>query len=316
MIITMQTPSMKKVLQDNLSGLQTDTVEGVIHELDFDGEVGLDFTSAFDKILQKWVPILVSIMFGKRKPCFTRHWKILFDSYDITTWTNFEKAFPGITMDWSDAQSTSLIDALVEYSNGQITEREANSFIRKCDVHFKRSLLRVIRNGRIVENEEERHYFCHLVNQMTSSETSPNEFEKICKSITHLFPNAINWLRWHLLCKRATSFFPACQDFNEKEMLRWFNLSSNTNAQENLGGQFEKLFMTANQKLTINEAALFTFKFMSQFDADRAARKQGLSTSYSQYPRSPRINSKKEKNIKMMVDPQTQMPNCSVKKTK
>ena len=46
-VITMQTDSMKEVLNNSLSGLQSDTVEGMCHDIDFKGQVCLHFTSQF-----------------------------------------------------------------------------------------------------------------------------------------------------------------------------------------------------------------------------------------------------------------------------
>ena len=51
MIITVQTSSVKEVLNDAFSGPQSVTVEGVIHDLDCGGDIHLQFTSAFDNIL-------------------------------------------------------------------------------------------------------------------------------------------------------------------------------------------------------------------------------------------------------------------------
>ena len=46
------------------SGFQTDSVHGFIEDLHFD-EVNVTFTSAFCPIIQRTIPMVLSIMFGK-----------------------------------------------------------------------------------------------------------------------------------------------------------------------------------------------------------------------------------------------------------
>jgi len=62
-----QTDYMQQVLGEANSGLQSDMVEGVIHDPDFDGKIDIQFTSAFDDIVQRWVPVLITVMFGRSK---------------------------------------------------------------------------------------------------------------------------------------------------------------------------------------------------------------------------------------------------------
>ena len=167
-------------------------------------------------------------------------------------------------MDWSDALGTSFLQGLCafssKFSDGHITEDQALSFVRKCNVHFQRSLTRVVRNGRVVKTDADADEFMALVGTMTLTGTTPREFSRVCGQIAKQFPHAVNWLKWHLLPKRAGSFFPAAQDFDDKEFLCWFKLPSSTNAQENLGGFFKHLFVMG-RKLTINESVLSVFEF-------------------------------------------------------
>ena len=147
MVITMQTQSMEQVLEQNTSGLQSDTLEGAIHELDCDGEVCIHFTSCFDPICDRWVPVLVSLLFGKSKEHFVQHWKVFFECFDACqTWADFENSFWGVTMDWSDALGSAFLTCLCRFSqrfpDGNLTEANALSFLRKCGVHFRRSVKR------------------------------------------------------------------------------------------------------------------------------------------------------------------------------
>jgi len=156
-IITMQTPYMKAVLNEAVSGLQSDTVEGVIHDLEYGGgTVDLHITSALDPYLKRWVPVLISIIFGRAAPVYFSHWVSLFDSYEkVETWEDFANIFPGITMDWSVAMEQSFFDALLEHAhshlgNMDIERSDLHAFTRKCQVHFKRIVTRILKNAKLV----------------------------------------------------------------------------------------------------------------------------------------------------------------------
>ena len=299
MVITMQTPSMEELLRKNCSAIQSDTLEGAVHDVDFDGEIAIHFTSCFDPICDRWVPVLVSIIFGKSHRHYFKHWQAFFACFNhITSWKQFEGEFYGVTIDWSDALGSSFLEALCTFSqrfdDGHISEEQAHSFVKKCHVHFLRSLTRVVRNGRVAKSDEEADELLALVGKMTSTGTTPREFYRACGVIIKKFPGAINWLKWHLIGKRARSYFPAVQDFEDKDYLRWFKLPSSTNAQENLGGLFKHLFLMG-RKLTLNESIVSVFKFSSRFDNDRFGIMAGLSTKHCQFPRQSNPKGKRHK---------------------
>jgi len=117
-IITMQTPHMKSALNQGASGLQSDTVEGVIHDFECtSGTVDIHFTSALDPVQQRWMPTLVSVIFGRAAPFFNSHWNSLFNSYEnVSTWEEFSNIFVGITVNWSQATEQSFLDSLLDPS--------------------------------------------------------------------------------------------------------------------------------------------------------------------------------------------------------
>ena len=66
-IITVQSEYMREVLLEGASGLQSDTIEGVIFDSEYPGIVDVHFTSSFDKINCRWVPVLMSTNFWQNK---------------------------------------------------------------------------------------------------------------------------------------------------------------------------------------------------------------------------------------------------------
>ena len=297
-IITMQSPYMREVQLEASSGLESDTVEGIILDQEYSkGPVDIHFTSAYDKYLKRWVPVLISIIFGRSKKHYYSHWKSLFEVYkcDIFSYDDFIDTFPGVTMDWSDAEGLSFLDALVDFAheNGatNVDRKLVYAWVRKCSVHFKRSLKRVASNGGIVKRDDQEEFW-DLIDKMTSLTTSFPQFRRLCTRLSKRFPKAIPWLSWHLHPDRASSFFPACQAFSDKERATWSKLPTDTNAQENVGKQFQELFSVP---MSINESINNSWKFVNSRAIDRAAVLKGQSTNYSGFKKNLDKGAKKRK---------------------
>ena len=146
-IISLQSDYMRQVLNDAAGGLQSDTVEGVINELEYNkGSLDIHFTSAFDQYQDRWVPVLISIIFGRKAEVFSAHWMTLLKSYDdIKTWEEFKDIYPGTTIDWSSALGKAICKTLVEFAKRELgkvlLEEETYSFVRKFQRKKKRSFV-------------------------------------------------------------------------------------------------------------------------------------------------------------------------------
>ena len=129
-IITMQSNYMKTVIHEHASSLQSDTMEGVLSEPDWNGTLDIHITSQFDQVIQRWVPVLISIMFGRSKKDFAEHWSKLLECYPTDSWEEFEKTFPGVTVDWSDALGLSFLDT-IQAAFPDVSAETKFSFLRK-----------------------------------------------------------------------------------------------------------------------------------------------------------------------------------------
>ena len=97
------------------------------------GNVDICFTSSYDCYLQKWIPVLSSLIFGRTKIHYASHWTSLYNSYGDKvneSWNALKNKFPGVTLDWSDALGTSFNEVLFEHATttlGQLSvQREDN----------------------------------------------------------------------------------------------------------------------------------------------------------------------------------------------
>ena len=299
-IITLQSNYMREILHEANSGMQSDTVEGVIDDPEFTGTIDVHFTSAYDFILERWVPVLISLIFGRSKKHYGSHWRSLFHSYGDsinTSWQSFAAIFPGVTVDWSDALGMSFMEELYDHAtitlgDKAIDKKDLLAFLRKCNVHFERSVTRIERNGAVVPPSKKGD-FRKLIHTFTNVKSKFHHYWNACQKMMQHFPKAMPWLRWYLHPDRAQTFFPACQNFTSSQADRFSKLSSSTNAQENVGKQFQDLFLVRNRKMSVNEAVLNAWKFVNRFECDRRNSARGMPLQYAQYPRSSTKRTKK-----------------------
>ena len=145
--------------------------------------------------------LLVTLIFGKSKKHFMEHWNVLFQSFDdCKSWSEFEDNFCGVTMDWSAALGSAFLASLSEFSkrfsDGNLSEDQLKSFVRKCGIHFYRSVTRVARNRGAVKTDEEKDEYLSLVAKMVSTGTTPAQFARVCKDIIKKFPK-LNYSKYY-----------------------------------------------------------------------------------------------------------------------
>lgn len=302
-VIIMQSPYMKQVLNEAAGGLQADTVEGVLFEQEYrHGPVDIHFISAFEEKLQRWVPVLMAIIFGRTKKHYAATWMALFESYEgVKNWESFHSKFTGVTLDWSQALGISFLEAVVEFAHEKlhdtsVTQEEALGMLQLCEVHFARSVNRIKRNAAIVPPKMEEDFATHM-SRMQEPNRSFSSFCSNCSFMARKFPNCVKWLIWHLHPLRAPAFSPACKTKSEKEIEgipKTILKASSTNAQENLGKQFQEFYDTP---MTINEAVLNAWKFQAYFSRDRGNVESGLPVKYNEYPRLLDPNKKRKQAV-------------------
>ena len=281
--IVMQDEDMVEILKKGESPLQTDSVEGFLYEpnLKHGQQPNITFTSGYDSTIGRWAPLCISILFGKSKADYMIHWEQVLSCFCFESWDEFEMGFPGNTSDFSDALRLSFFDAVKLKARQEYSEVVDDSRVillyKFCMVHFQRSRCRISQNRKMVPSDKEDE-FVDIVNHLCQLPTGKFlEFKNQCKKFMKAFPLAEGWLKWYLNPDRATILFPACQGKRKNDIMK--ELSADTNAQENMGRQFQ--CSTTKQKLGIAEAILHAYKFCKMWELDRKAKAEGMSISYS-----------------------------------
>ena len=154
--ITMIDEGSKKIIEANEFPYQTDSVHDFVDETSFinlskdSDEVNVTLTSTYDKILQKAVPVVISIMFGKTSLHYKCHFLALFKNMKLqTSYDDFMKYIPGNTCDFSDAERDGFFNALQEHIkmnyNVNVDHKDLLHLYRFCEVHSKRSFTRILK---------------------------------------------------------------------------------------------------------------------------------------------------------------------------
>ena len=104
------------LLNEAPCGLETHTVEGFLYDKDYNHNVDLHITAAYDPLLCRWAPVLVSILFGRDTAHYKIHWMCLFGSIEASSWDDFILSFIGNVSDFSEALSKSFTEALKEFA--------------------------------------------------------------------------------------------------------------------------------------------------------------------------------------------------------
>jgi len=214
--IILQHDDMINLLIDGDSPMQTDTVEGFLYEprMKESQSPNLTITSTYDFTLNRWVPVCVSILFGKSTADYNNHWNHVLTSSNYDSLKDFEDRFPGNTSDFSDALRKSFFESVEHFVSTtfqkKIEKEKIASFYEFCQVHFLRSKSRVAKNRSVV-TKEKLTLFNKSIDIILKYKS--NQFDAFiieCQLFMKSFPNAKAWIKWYLHPDRAFILFPAC----------------------------------------------------------------------------------------------------------
>ncbi|KAF9150830.1 hypothetical protein DFQ26_001439, partial [Actinomortierella ambigua] len=103
-IITLQSPEMARWARETPRSFMADSVHGIYVQADLGTSSNVSFTSAYHKLLNRFVPVVISIMLGQTAQHFKRHFTVLLQALAFPSFEDFDADFPGIAVDFSEAQ--------------------------------------------------------------------------------------------------------------------------------------------------------------------------------------------------------------------
>jgi hypothetical protein len=282
--LTFQTLEMISIINAAYHPLQSDSVEGFIEDLNWNKDVTVTITSTYDEILKKSIIVCLTIMFGKSAKHYHKHFMAVLKSYKIEDSAElFIEKFPGNTCDFSDAERIGFFSAMTEYLQeeyGIQAEKETlMSLYKFCNVHFIKSMTRVARNHRVIPHAEQVDFRIAVESLRLFTMGEFDQFKLECIEFFRMYPVAKNWLKWYLHPDRAPIFFDACKSLNRDQWEKVKSLDPDTNAQENVGKQYQETF-GKKQKSNLGEAIQHTWRYLNLDSQERSAALKGHSLTY------------------------------------
>ena len=131
--ITCITEFQQECLQNLCSSLQTDTIEGFVADKECPN-ANVTMTTAFNCVLNRNVPVVISILMGKTEHHYKAHFTALFQAMNLSTdFGSWEGEFPGNTCDFSDAERAGFQAAVRQYCHiDEEEEIQWEKFYRCC----------------------------------------------------------------------------------------------------------------------------------------------------------------------------------------
>jgi hypothetical protein len=200
--ICIATVFMRDQLLLRESPFQTDTIEGFIVDAECPG-ANLTMTSGYCSLLRRTIPLFVTILMGKSKRDYALHFSALFKAMRMSTnirdWyesrsrsieegapSSTPVSFPGNTSDFSEAERLGFENALRAHCSYE-GKLSMDRFYRCCQVHYKRSVLRLMKNSRIVPPKQREVFYkkaTGLLNGSDAGRSSTDEHSAAKQPVT------------------------------------------------------------------------------------------------------------------------------------
>ena len=272
--ISLVTPFQSDRIKELSSSMQTDTIEGFLVDPDCPN-ANVTMTSAYDIVVDRTIPLVISILFGKKKENYQPHFAVIFKKMELPTDVReWESSFPGNTCDFSLAEKAGFQAACRQHCpNNKEEDFVWEKLYHCCSVHFKRTLNRIVKNQSLIAPEHKTTFKADVLALLLEMDLA--EFNSRFDSLVLRFPKVKKWLRWNR-DNGGKFIFPAMQDPEAKGATAI--MSSDTNAQERIGGDFQQ--SAPYNKLNVGGALDHIYRYMERIRCDWELASQGLQLRY------------------------------------
>jgi hypothetical protein len=307
--IFMQTETQLQLCQRFVGPLQTDALESFVEG---PGNAVLCVTSGYVETISRTVPLACTIIFGKTEDHYRKHFNHLFKSLDMVLkqtddgdayaksgseldTKSLSLSWSCMVVDFSTAQHMAFLhefrEAVVRKNpgiNSQEGHMLATSYIRGCQIHYFRSVVRIARIQSVVPPDQSSQ-FVQLVTELVNCEIS--RFKEIIDIIKLSYPLTEKWLNWYLHEDRAKLIYKCYSQLGSK----WNTTIGNTNAQEGTGRDIK--FTATSTRLSLFQVVDHLHRYTQLITADIEHTSSGKKIRYERKKRKKVTRSKKQHNI-------------------
>lgn len=283
--------------------IQTDAIESFV---DGPENAVLCVSSGYIESLDRIVPLCFTIIFGKTEYHYRTHFNHLFKSLNMVLQTDIDEindptlsqtstrslSWSCMVMDFSTAQHLAFLHEFklaILQANKDIMDADAKlmatSYVRGCQIHYFRSVVRVARIVSVIPSNESSN-FVVLATELVNCDIG--RFVNIVTEILSKWPKCNKWLNWYLQEDRAKLIFKCHSLLGDK----WSNTVGNTNAQEGTGKDIK--FTATSSKLKLFDVVDHLYRYAANITADIDAVTTG---SEVRYKRKKPQSSKKSKKV-------------------
>jgi len=146
--ISFASPTMLGKVKTAATSFQTDTIEGFVKPVTYQGNIYLTVTSLWDAVMDTQVPLLLTVNLGKSAADYKCHWDVLLSNCRGESKEEFLNEFVGNTSDYSDALKNGFLLSLNHTMKKRFSHEEevgvgeVAEIYRLCVVHYRRSVER------------------------------------------------------------------------------------------------------------------------------------------------------------------------------
>ncbi|KAF9967251.1 hypothetical protein BGZ73_000630, partial [Actinomortierella ambigua] len=181
------------------------------------------------------------------------------------TFKDFDHSFPGIAVDFSEAQLQGFREAVSEYFRCNLADLPAFSkYVRTCSVHFKRGITK--RASKASTTKSGKRQFKKLMKSLLYIKDL-DEFRRVEQRIRTEYPAVTSYVNWY--CRstkgkpaRGAYLFPALRD----PSFDVSHIADNTNSPENLGRHYRTAL--GSRILPLYAAIEQTYRYIQQHERE------------------------------------------------
>ena len=109
--VSFRSKEMRQKIANLTTSMQTDTIEGFVESVHYQGLLNLTVTSAWDVVLDTQVPLVITILFRKKAHDYKEHWNTVLSACKGNNAKDFIERFPGNCSDYSDSLKNGFIQS-------------------------------------------------------------------------------------------------------------------------------------------------------------------------------------------------------------